>query len=87
MKRTVPVSFVTTRAITLAGTAYAVGATVPAAVVGSLPRVDHLISRGVLVPTPDQFGTRARKALSALHRRQPTHYSPTELKAIKAEST
>lgn len=57
----VPTSFVTTRALTLAGTAYAKGATVPPLVIAHMKNASALLSRRWIVPNADPHHRRGAK--------------------------
>lgn len=79
MKRSVPSSFVAVRSMTIEGTVYDRGATIPVAVAKRMRGLAALVSRGWIKATPDVLD-RSRRGGARLA--QPTYYSPRELAAI-----
>lgn len=61
MNRVLPTSFTAGRPITLEGTLYALGATIPTAVVARVRRVNGLLSRRWIIPVVDPYFSRLRK--------------------------
>jgi hypothetical protein len=59
-----PASFTAGRAITIGGTAYAVGASIPAATVAALRNADGLIARRFIIPSTDTYASKATPALT-----------------------
>lgn len=82
--RRLPTSFTATRPLTIAGTLYARGATVPAAAAAGLRRFSAYVSRGWLVPTPTQYPETDRRSTSWDKRRffPPYDLSATELRKL-----
>jgi hypothetical protein len=89
--RRLTTSFTVRRPITLAGTAYAVGAVVAAKVVLSAlgRQLDAYVSRGFLSPTPNQYPlvySRLGTTYTAVRHGATYHASPTEVQSIAAEA-
>lgn len=68
------------RALSLGGTAYAVGATIPNAVLRTVRKLDTLISRRFVIPSAEPY--RARKQVGRQKKPRPTHYNPQERRTL-----
>lgn len=77
MTRVLPTSFKAGRAIVIEGVSYALGATIPNAVVAKIPRVSALLSRAWIIAVPDPHRRRTKESTP-----RPTALSSTERKKL-----
>jgi hypothetical protein len=81
---TLPTSFTAGRALNIAGTLYAQGATIPNPVVAGIKKVSALLSKGFIVPNVDQAHRRTvlskptPRTLDAGERRALLGYTPSQ---------
>ena len=76
-QRQLPTTWTASRQLTLAGTVYAAGATVPNAVAAGLRRLSALVSRNLLIPDRNMRGEPVDPSIPT-----PTNYNAGEREQI-----
>jgi hypothetical protein len=79
-RRALPTSFTAGRDITLEGTTYARGATIPGAVVARVRRVSAYLSRRWILPHPEGYLSKVRSKVT-----RPEYLNPQETQKVAAE--